>query len=112
MGEGVVMHDAPGPGELGDDRRGPGRGDRRPHDPDGRGGASGPAGDRLAHATCSIFQSAWIALRPSNSHSQPYAGSLSRYVEAFDTHAGDPGTVEKTESRNVVTAPFAPRYGS
>ena len=30
------------------------------------------------------------------------------FFEAFDTYAGEPGTVEKTESRSVVIDPSAP----
>ena len=53
-------------------------------------------------AICTSFQSDWMALRPSNSHTKSYCGSRARFLIALATYAGDPGTVENSESRSVV----------
>jgi hypothetical protein len=77
-----------------------------------RGAACAPAAGGLpVHdlPPCSIVQSAWIALLPSYSQLMPYCGRFTRWRVALDTQAGEPGTVEKIESRRVVTLPSGPR---
>ena len=105
MGQRIMVHELCGPRDLDADRHGPRHGDC--HDDDSR--RSPPPKRRLGgcsdHATCSILQSAWIAFRPSNSHSKPYFAKETRCFVAFETQAGEPGTVEKIESRRVVTLP-------
>jgi choline dehydrogenase-like flavoprotein len=111
----MVVHEVSPPRQLRRDRDHPcarddpqqDRGGEAPPPCGGRGARSDGAGG-CAHAVCSIFQSAWIALRPSWLHSIPYWGRLTDWRVAFPTYAGDPGTVEKTDSRRVVALPSGP----
>jgi hypothetical protein len=45
-------------------------------------------------------------------HDIPYRSRVTLFFDAFETQAGDPGTVEKIDPRSVVTSPVGPRYGS
>src|SRR5207244_5328644 len=90
----------------------PTRGNRHDHLPMRAPARTPERGRYRAHAAFSMFQSDWIALRPSYSQLIPYCGRFTLLMLALAIQAGEPGTVEKTEFWRVVTLPSGPRYGS
>src|SRR2546430_10925866 len=99
-------------GHLGPERDRPTRGDRQEHRPRRAPARTPERGRDRAHAACSMFQSDWIALRPSYSQLIPYCGRFTLLMLALAIQAGEPRPAGKTQFWGVFPAPSGPRDAS